>query len=116
MNGCETIKRLMKDEHIKQIDIANAMGVNPRNIGVLLTRQKDLKVGRFIELLEYIGYSFELKKVNRRRISKNAIEIPTGICWYEDDGKYIVISNQDGVQTKNEFSSQEECFAYMDRL
>jgi len=98
------------------------MGEDVRHINQQLHRQQDMKVERFIDVLEHIGYRLEIvdNKGIRKATPKFADEIianrkPEGLYWYidEKDGFYIGIDNSVGEAFVESFASKQECFKWL---
>ena len=96
------------------------MDEDVRHLNQQLVRNNDMKVERFIEVLEHLGYRLEvvdnggIRKVSSEYASQ-IIEArePRGLFWVEKDGVFTGIDNSAGDAFCEDFSSKEECFKWL---
>ena len=120
--AADTIISCLKEKNMSQTQLAESLGEDRRHLNQQLHRQNDMKVERFIEVLDHIGYRVEIVENDgiRKVSSEYANQIietrkPEGKFWLIDGEKYIGIDNEDGQAWVDEFSSKEECFAWLKR-
>lgn len=58
--AAKTIIDCLERKKMTQRQLAKMMGEDVRNLNQQLNRQKDMKVERFEEVLEHIGYKMEI--------------------------------------------------------
>lgn len=119
--AAETILNCLKEQNMTQRQLATVMGETVQNINQQLNRQNDIKVERFLDVLDYLGYRVEIVENDGiRKVSPEYAEkmledkAPEGLYWYEGEdfrveGIYIK-SNE--VFTKG-FDTKEECFDWL---
>lgn len=118
--AAEMIKECMEEKNLTQTKLAERMSEDRRNLNQQLFRQKDMKVERFVEIMNYIGYRVEIaendgiQKVSNE-FSAEIIEKrkPEGLFWTEEDGKYVGIDNSTGDAFTEDFDTKERCFAWL---
>ena len=116
----ETIKGCLEEKKMTQRQLATCMGEDVRYLNQQLNRQKDMKVERFVDVLEYIGYRVEIvendgiRKVSPKYADK-LIETgaPNGRFWYFAGGQYVGIDTADGTAIVEDFSNKEDCFKWL---
>ena len=116
----EAILDCLEEKKITQTQLAESMGEDRRNLNQQLHRRNDMKVERFIDLLEHLGYRLEIvdnggiRKVSPKYASQ-IIETrePRGLFWTEKDGVFTGIDNTDGQAFCEDFSNKEECFKWL---
>lgn len=119
--AASVILTALKQKDMSQRQLASEMGEDARYINQQLHRQQDMKVERFIDVLEHIGYRLEIVDNNgiRKVTPEFADEIiasrtPEGLYWYEnEDGFYIGIDNSVGEAFVESFASKQECFKWL---
>lgn len=116
----EIIKGCLEEKKMSQRKLAACMGEDVRCLNQQLNRQKDMKVERFVDVLEYIGYRVEIVENDGiRKVSpeyaKQIVESreQRGLFWCFDDEKYIGIDNTTGEAYCEEFDDKNECFKYL---
>lgn len=118
--AAEAIITCIKGKNMTQRQLAEQMGEDVRMLNQQLHRQKDLKVERFIDVLEHIGYRLEIVdndgilKVSKE-FGEKIVETkkPLGLFWYTDGDKAIGVYNSHGMGDKAEFASKEDCFRWL---
>lgn len=118
--AAEMIKKCMEEKNLTQTKLAERMGEDRRNLNQQLFRQKDMKVERFVEIMDHIGYRVEIaendgiQKVSNE-FSDEIIEKrkPEGLFWTEEDGKYVGIDNSTGDAFTEDFDTKEMCLAWL---
>lgn len=120
--AASVILKCLKEKGIAQRQLASIMGEDVRNLNQQLHRQQDMKVERFIDVLEHAGYRLEIvdndgiRKVSKK-FAKEVIETrkPKGLFWYEEDEAIVGIdnSNNDAWVEEFKFSSKEDCFKWL---
>ncbi len=101
----------MKEEGLKQIDVANRMGMDSRALSQKMTRQKDLKFEDFMMIVECMGYKIILQKAESgayRVAPEVAVDIirekaPEGKYWVHDGMKYMGIVVYEGEVKTEQF-------------
>lgn len=120
MKAAEIIKECLKEKGISQRQLAACMGEDVRQLNQQLNRRNDMKVGRFEDVLDAIGYSLAVVDNNGiRKVSKEfamkVIEerVPEGQFYYcTDDGYVIGIDNTTKDAWVEEFWNKEECMKW----
>ena len=116
----EMILSCLAERKMSQRQLAACMNEDVRHLNQQLVRANDMKVERFIDVLEHLGYRVEI--VDNDGIRKVSPEYanqiiesrePKGQFWTEENGKFIGIDNSDGDAWCEEFSSKERCFAWL---
>lgn len=115
------IKQCMKEKGISQTDVANEMGEDRRLLNVQLMQVGSMKVMRFKEILEYLGYRLEIAdNGGTRRVSKDTGDKmlvgdgEDGKIWFEDeDGAYVAVEKNDGKIKFKKFTDRNECVEYL---
>lgn len=113
MTGSEIILELMANDHVTQTNLARAIGVDRRNVSMLLVEQKDIKVSRFLDILSYLGYDISIRKVKYKKVNAKKTDFDIGIYWYTENGKYVAIDNSHGNMVKVTFDTEEQCKSYL---
>lgn len=110
----------LEEKAMSQTQLAASMGEDVRRINQQLNRQADMKVERFTDVLDHIGYRVEVvENDNIRKVvegyAKTIIEKkePKGLFWYFDERVYVGIDNLEGNAIAKEFETKEECFAWL---
>ena len=100
----EIIRSCLKEKKMTQKQIAAEMGEDVRSLNQQLKRYSDMKVERFTDVLERIGYRVEVVDNNgvRKISAEMACEIlekgtPHGLYYVETDEGYVGI---DGLGTE----------------
>ncbi len=95
-------------------ELSSAMGEIRQTLNQQLRRQKDMKMRRFVEVMEYLGFEVVIVEREFRRVTpKAAREImetgnPRGLFWAKENGAYIAV-NSSGLETLcKEFSNSDE--------
>lgn len=118
--AADTIIACLEEKGISQRQLATRMGEDVRYLNQQLNRQKDMKVERFTDVLDHIGYRVEvvendgIQKVSTE-FAKTVIDTrePRGLFWHTDGEKFIGIDNSTGDAWTEEFDTKEECFAWL---
>ena len=112
----------LKEKGITQTKLAERMGEDCRYLNQQLNRLQDMKVERFADVLDYMGYRLEIVENDGiQRVSQEfAITIleskePKGLYWYSIGQIFVGIDNTDGEVWVEEFESKEECFVWLKR-
>lgn len=118
--AADTIISCLEEKGISQRQLATRMGEDVRYLNQQLKRQKDMKVERFTDVLDHIGYRVEV--VENDGIQKVSPEFanavietrePRGMFWHTSEGRFVGIDNTDGEAWTEEFNSKEGCFAWL---
>lgn len=120
--AAETIMNCIKRKNMSQRQLAELMGEDVRVLNQQLNRQKDLKVERFIDVLEHIGYRLEIvdndgiHKVSKE-FAKQIYETvePKGLFWFTDGNFVVGIDTSNGEVLEETFFDKEECFKWFRR-
>ena len=118
--AADVIIDCLAEKGMTQTQLAACMGEDVRNINQQLNRRNDMKVERFVDVLNHIGYRVEIVENDGiRKVSPeygqeiiNTKE-PKGLFWYETEDNFIGIDNMVGEAAVNGFSSREECFEWL---
>lgn len=113
--AADAVLQGLKKKGISQTELARSMDEDVRNLNQQLNRLNDMKVDRFIDVMEHIGYGVELEEREFRKVSlkygEQIVETsaPSGLFYYElANGWFIAIdSTQDEVFCE-EFSDFDE--------
>ena len=98
--AAKIIMNCLKEKNMKQRRLAVIMGEDVRNLNQQLKRLKDMKVERFIDVLEHLGYRLDV--VDNGGITKVCKEYgdkvvetgePKGLFWYEVNNMFTAIDN-----------------------
>lgn len=118
--AAETIIDCLKEKRMSQSQLARAMGEDVRIVNQQLHRHNDMKVERFIDVLEHIGYRIEIVENDGIcKVSKEyAMQIiknrkPAGLFWYIDNEIVVGIDNRNSDARIHEFCNKEECFKWL---
>lgn len=116
----EIVTKCLEKKNLSQRQLAARMGEDVGGLNQQLKRQKDMKVARFSDVLEYAGY--RLKVVDNNGIqrvcqmfARQVIETrkPIGYFYTFTDGIYTGIDNGTGDAWTEDFSSYEECIKWL---
>lgn len=118
--AADTILSCLEAKGMSQRQLAASMDEDVRYLNQQLNRQKDMKLDRFIDVLNHIGYRVEvvdnggIRKVN----PDYALEIintgkPNGQFWLMKDDSYIGIDNTSGEIATEKFRTREQCFEWL---
>lgn len=121
--AAEIILDCLEKEGISQRQLAEYMNEDVRNLNQQMNRRNDMKVNRFMDVLEYIGYRIGIVK-NRgiRKVSPEYAEKiieekkPKGLFYFcKEDGWYIGVDNDNstGFVITEEFWNKEECLKWL---
>lgn len=118
--AAEMIKACLEERGISQRQLSFRMGEDVRSLNQQLNRQSDMKVERFVEVLEHLGYRIEIiendgiQKVSDK-FAKQILEErkPLGLFWQFDGNVYTGIDNTHGDAFCEDFCSKEECFKWL---
>lgn len=117
--AADTIVSCLEEKKMSQRQLATCMGEDVRYLNQQLNRQKDMKVERFTDVLDHIGYRVEvvdndgIRKVCAE-YAKMIIETgePKGLFWCETEGVFTAIDNTNAEMFCEDFSSKEEVFKW----
>lgn len=117
--AAEIIMECLKKKGLSQRQLAARMEEDVRGLNQQLNRQADMKMKRFAEVMQYIGYTVDVSDAGCQRVSQNfgkqIIETaePKGMFWYETDGEYVAIANTGGEIFTESFKDWENCNNWM---
>jgi len=118
--AAEIVRTCLEEKGISQRQLAMSMGEDVRKLNQQLMRQDDMKVERFAEVLDHLGYRVEIVENDGiRKVSPDyagkIIETgnPRGRFWYEVGGRYTGIDTADGTAIVEEFPDKEDCFKWL---
>lgn len=124
--AANVIKRCLEAKGFSQRHIARCMGEDVRHLNQQLNRHEDMKVERFIEVLEHIGYRVEIvendgiRKVSpdyAKEVIENGVEAGKNMkFWHGWGGKYTGISAVGKIAVVKEFGSKEDCFQWLKEM
>lgn len=118
--AADTIISCLTEKGISQRQLATRMGEDVRYLNQQLNRHKDMKVERFTDVLDHIGYRVEV--VENDGIQKVSLEFaetvietkePRGLFWCLFGDRYIAIDNKNGEAMKKDFGTKEGCFSWL---
>lgn len=116
----EIITKCLKKKNLSQSKLATMMGEDVRGLNQQLHRQKDIKVTRFSDVLEHVGYRLEIVDndgIQRvcHDFAKQIIETktPMGYFYTFDGCIYIGINNGIGEAQTKEFSCYDDCIKWL---
>lgn len=117
--AADTIVNCLKEKSMSQSHLAAGLGEDVRYLNQQLHRQKDMKVERFTDVLDHIGYRVEvvdnegIRKVCQEYAQK-VIETgePKGLFWTFAGGIYTAIDSTKSELFCEDFRSKEECFKW----
>lgn len=118
--AADTIISCLSEKGISQRQLATRMGEDVRYLNQQLNRHKDMKVERFTDVLDHIGYRVEV--VENDGIQKVSLEFaetvietkePRGLFWYSSRDRYVGIDNEKGEALERDFDTKEECFSWL---
>ena len=118
--AASVIMKCLKEKGIAQSQLASIMGEDVRNLNQQLHRQQDMKVERFVDVLEHIGYRLEI--VENDGIRKVSVEYGNkileekkieGLFWTENNEVYKGIVCKLGGTRFETFGSKEDCFRWL---
>lgn len=115
-----TIVNCLEEKNMSQRQLAACMGEDVRYLNQQLNRQKDMKVERFTDVLDHIGYRVEvvdndgIRKVceayARQIIEKGE---PKGLFWCESNGLFTAVDSTGTELFCEDFFSKEEMFKWL---
>lgn len=118
--AADTITDCLREKGMSQRQLATCMGEDVRNLNQQMNRRNDMKVERFLDVLEHIGYRVEIvdnngiRKVSDEYAQKIIDEKePIGLFWEFAGGIYVGIDNTNGGAFCEDFRSKEECFKWL---
>lgn len=117
--AADTIVNCLEEKKMTQRQLAAFMGEDVRYLNQQLHRQKDMKVERFTDVLDHIGYRLEvvdnggIRKVCEE-YAKQIVETgePKGLFWYESNGVYTAIDSTWMEIFHEDFTTKEEMFKW----
>lgn len=119
--AADTIVNCLEEKNLSQRQLAACMGEDVRYLNQQINRQKDMKVERFADVLDHIGYRIEvvdnggIRKVcdeyARRIIATGG---PKGMFWQEVDGVFTAIDSTGRELVCKDFMSKEEMFKWFE--
>ena len=113
-NAQAVITKGMKSRGVSQKELSSAMGEIPQSLNQQLRRQQDMKVRRFVEVMEYLGFEVMIVEREFRRVTpKAAREIikegsPRGLFWARENGLFIGIDSTGSEVSRMEFTNAKE--------
>lgn len=121
--AAEIILNCLEKENISQRQLAECMNEDVRNLNQQMNRRNDMKVSRFIDVLEYLGYRIEIvKNKGIRKVSPEYAEKiidekkPKGLFYFrKENGWYTGVdnANRTGFAITEEFWDKEECMKWL---
>ena len=118
--AAQAIIKCLENENMTQSQLAVLLGEDVRGVNQQIRRQHDMKVERFIDVLEHIGYRIEIvrddgiRKVCREYaddVIKN--QRPCGMLWTETENGYRgIYGSEDGICSE-EFDDKEKCMKWL---
>ena len=118
--AAEIVLDCLGKKDMSQRQLAAGMGEDVRYLNQQLRRQNDMKVGRFADVLDHIGYSIDVVDNNgiRKVCDKYASRIieeggPKGLFWTMTGDYYTAIDSRENPILQKSFRSKEECFRWL---
>lgn len=118
--AADAISRCLEAKKMTQTQLAASLGEDVRLLNQQLHRRNDMKVERFIELLEHIGFRLEIVENDGiRKVRNDDLDAlatagqAVGLFWAEagEEVRGAAISAENAViQT---FENKEECFFWL---
>lgn len=118
--AADAISRCLEAKKMTQTQLAASLGEDVRLLNQQLHRRNDMKVERFIELLEHIGFRLEIVENDGiRKVIKDDLDAlvtarqAEGLFWAEDGEEFkgaVVTAEKAVIQP---FESKEECFYWL---
>lgn len=117
--AADMIMSCLEEKNLSQRQLAACMGEDVRCLNQQLNRQKDMKVERFTDVLDHIGYRIEIVENGGIRkvceeYAKQIVEEgePKGLFWCEANGVYTAINNAGKEMLCEDFLEKEEMFKW----
>lgn len=117
----EIIADSLKEKKISQTELAKSMGEDVRLLNQQMKRVKDMKVSRFADVMEHLGYEVTLKDHEYRKVSpeygKAIIEAgkPSGLFWYQEADQFVAIDTDREPALTATFSSAEDMKKWLNK-
>ena len=118
--AAEAISNCLEKKGMSQRQLAAYMGEDVRILNQQLNRRNDMKVERFIDVLEHIGFRVEIVENDGiRKVSGEYAHTiitsrePQGRFWTHEGEVYTGIDNTGGEAYCEDFASKEECFKWL---
>ena len=95
----DIITGTLKGKRLTQAELARSMREDPRYLNQQLKRAKDMKVDRFTDVMEHLGYEVSVEECGYRKVSAEYGKViaeagePCGLFWYQDGERFFVIQN-----------------------
>ena len=118
--AADIIISCLENKKMSQRQLALSMGEDVRYLNQQLNRQKDMKVERFTDVLDHIGYRIEI--IDNKGIKKVCADyaekiintgIPEGMFWTFKDGVYTAIYNRNSSVICKNFSDKTSCLKWL---
>ena len=112
--AAELIRDCMQERGLFQTEVSKRLGETPQNLNLQLLHRQDMKVSRFAEVMESMGYEVTLRYRGFSKVTpqygENVVQthLPIGRFWYRAGNLYVGIDNQHGEALTDEFSSFED--------
>lgn len=113
--AADVILRGMEEKGLTQSEVARRLGEDVRNLNKQLNRQNDMKVRRFIDVMECIGYGVRLEEREFFKATPQYVEqiirtgAPSGLFYCEiETGWFVAVDNTHPELFVEEFSSFDE--------
>lgn len=121
--AADVILTLCREQKITQTELSYRLGEDLRGFSQRMLKTKDMKMSKFIEMLEALGYGVELVETGvirlKEKVALEVIKEPKkfGYFWYikddnENTEQFIAIAKTDTVKTKT-FTRREDCIAWL---
>ena len=116
----EIVAKSMERKGFSQSDLSAAMGEIPQKLNQQLRRQKDMKMKRFVQVMEFLGFEVMIVEREFRRVTPQVIRSiiedgnPKGLFWAKSNGIYEAIDSTGSEVFHEEFSNAEEMKKWFD--
>lgn len=117
----EIIADVLKEKGMSQTELAESMGEDRRLLNQQMKRIKDMKVSRFAEVMEHLGYEVTLKDHGYRKVTPeygaSIIEngTPSGLFWYVDGERYVAIDSERTPVMTATFASESDLKKHLNK-
>ena len=112
-NAQDVVAKCAERRGMNYAELSSAMGEIRQRLNQQMGCQ-DMKMRRFVEVLEYLGFEVVAVEVDFRRVTpKAAQEIiktgnPKGLFWAEENGTYVAVNSNCGGTLHKEFSNADK--------
>lgn len=116
----EMIKKCLDEKEMTQSELARGLGEDVRHLNQQMHRQDDMKVERYMDVLEHIGYGVDVVDYGGPRkicpaYAQKIIKTkePKGVFWVDCLGRCVGIDTINGDIQMRTFTSKRECIEWL---